>query len=157
MGLGWRRGSAPDLRREGSVDWCLALQRHLIHLACRRHLSLNFCFTVGGWRVHPFWHERPRMAFYVLQRTECFRREKTQITRTHCWLSFLIRNSHGGDQKILVSEGRSQLLAAVFVWMQGTCSSGSSAKSDCSESGSPVCQCDGYICDESQMLCTMGL
>ena len=42
--------------------------------------------------------------FYVLQITECFRREKTQITRTHCFLC-LIRSLHGGHQEILVSRG----------------------------------------------------
>lgn len=42
--------------------------------------------------------------FYVLQITEFFQREKTQITRKHCFLC-LIRSLHGGHQEISVSKG----------------------------------------------------
>lgn len=100
---------------------------------------------------------RLRKMFYVLQRTECFQREKTQITRTHCWLCFSIRNSHGGGQKILVSEGegRSPLLESVFAWMQGTCCSGSSEI----PTAQKVEAAPGMVptCDWCQMLSIVGL
>lgn len=107
---------------------------------------LHFWFTVAGWDLSVLSLQTEKGVFYVLQITECFRREKTQITRKHCWLCFLIRNSHGGDQKIWVSEQdqRSHPLETIFAWMQGTCFSGFSEMPTAQKAEAPsmVSTCD---------------